>query len=92
MDACHILLGRPWLFDNHAMHDGHANMYALKFKGRSLTWVERAINKSEPLFALHMVESNTIKKAKPLHPHAQSLLREFEDVFLNYLPSELPLL
>ena len=37
MDAYHILLGRPWLFDNHVMHDGHANTYALKFKGRNLT-------------------------------------------------------
>jgi len=24
MDACHILFGRPWLFDNYVMHDGHA--------------------------------------------------------------------
>jgi len=37
MDACHILLDQPWLFDNHVMHDGHANPYALKFKGRNLT-------------------------------------------------------
>jgi len=37
MNACHILLGRPCLFDNHMMHDGHANTYALQFKGRSLT-------------------------------------------------------
>lgn len=22
MDACHILLGRPWLFDRRVMHDG----------------------------------------------------------------------
>ena len=32
MDACHIFLGRPWLFDNHVMDDGHANTYAIKFK------------------------------------------------------------
>jgi len=37
MDVCHILLDKPWLFDNHVIHDGHANTYALKFKGRSLT-------------------------------------------------------
>jgi len=50
------------------------------------TWVERAISKSKPLFALLMVESNTSEEVKPLHPLAQSLLREFEDVFPNYLP------
>jgi len=22
MDACHVLLGRPWLFDRRVMHDG----------------------------------------------------------------------
>jgi len=22
MGTCHLLLGRPWLFDNHAIHDG----------------------------------------------------------------------
>ena len=37
MDTCHIFLGRPWLFDNHVMHDGHANTYALKFEGHRLT-------------------------------------------------------
>ena len=37
MDACHILLSQPWLFDNHVMHDGHSNTYAPKFKGRKLT-------------------------------------------------------
>ncbi|GKV14749.1 hypothetical protein SLEP1_g25572 [Rubroshorea leprosula] len=27
MDACHLLLGRPWQFDRKAIHDGHANTY-----------------------------------------------------------------
>ncbi|KAD2113026.1 hypothetical protein E3N88_41812 [Mikania micrantha] len=27
MDACHILLGRPWLFDRRVMHDGFLNTY-----------------------------------------------------------------
>ena len=39
MDACHILLRGPWLFDNQEMHDRHANTYAFKFKGHSLTLV-----------------------------------------------------
>ena len=36
MDVCHLLLSRPWLFDNHVIHDRHANTYAFKHKGRSL--------------------------------------------------------
>jgi len=27
--ACHILLGRPWQFDRHVMHDGFNNTYSL---------------------------------------------------------------
>jgi len=50
------------------------------------TQVERATSKIKPLFSLLMVESNTSEVVKPLHPLAQSLLKEFEDVFPNYLP------
>ena len=37
MDACHLLLGRPWLYDNHVIHDGYANTYPLKYKRYSVT-------------------------------------------------------
>ena len=33
MDICHILLGRPWQFDRHVVHDGHANTYTLTKDG-----------------------------------------------------------
>jgi len=29
MSACHILLGRPWQFDRHVVHDGFKNTYSL---------------------------------------------------------------
>ncbi|KAJ1419599.1 hypothetical protein SESBI_14926 [Sesbania bispinosa] len=28
MDACHLLLGRPWKYDRHALYDGHENTYS----------------------------------------------------------------
>jgi len=37
MDACHILLGRPWLFDRKVMHDGYQNTYTLHKDGRKIT-------------------------------------------------------
>jgi len=58
----------------------------------SKTRVERVISKSKPLFVLLMVESNTCEGVKPIHPLAQSLLREFVNVFFNDLPIGLPLL
>jgi hypothetical protein len=30
MDASHIILGRPWQFDNHAVYDGHKHLYSVK--------------------------------------------------------------
>ncbi|XP_074278626.1 uncharacterized protein LOC141602221 [Silene latifolia] len=29
MNACHILLGRPWQFDRKVEHDGRANVYSV---------------------------------------------------------------
>lgn len=31
MDACHILLGRPWQFDKSVTHDGRKNTYSFVF-------------------------------------------------------------
>ncbi|XP_039118850.1 uncharacterized protein LOC120254982 [Dioscorea cayenensis subsp. rotundata] len=28
MDACHLLLGRPWQYDRKTMHDGYKNIYS----------------------------------------------------------------
>jgi len=37
MYACHLLLVRPWLYDNHVTYDGYANTYSLKHNAKSLT-------------------------------------------------------
>jgi hypothetical protein len=36
MKACHLLLGRPWLFDRRVHYDGHRNTYSFAFEGRKL--------------------------------------------------------
>jgi len=33
MDACHVLLGRPWEFDRKAIHDGFSNKYSFQLHG-----------------------------------------------------------
>lgn len=35
MQACHILLGRPWQFDRSAIHDGQKNVYKILKHGKS---------------------------------------------------------
>lgn len=36
MDACHLLLGRPWQFDRAVFHDGRANTYSFLFLNKKI--------------------------------------------------------
>ncbi|XP_051127619.1 uncharacterized protein LOC127249069 [Andrographis paniculata] len=36
MQACHVLLGRPWQFDSKAHHDGYLNRYSFEFGSRKI--------------------------------------------------------
>ena len=37
MDACHVLLGRPWLFDRRVIHDGRMNTYTFHKDQKKIT-------------------------------------------------------
>ena len=37
MDACHILLGRPWQYDRRVMHDGWRNTYQFEKDGKKFS-------------------------------------------------------
>ena len=37
MDACHLLLGRPWQFDREALHDSRKNAYTFKMDKKTIT-------------------------------------------------------
>jgi len=37
MEATHILLGRPWQYDKHALHDGLTNKMTFTFQGHKVT-------------------------------------------------------
>jgi hypothetical protein len=36
MQACSILLGRPWQYDKQCLHDGRTNKYTLIHKGKKI--------------------------------------------------------
>jgi hypothetical protein len=36
MEACSLLLGRPWQYDTDSLHHGHSNHYSLLFKGQKI--------------------------------------------------------
>lgn len=37
MEACHLLLGRPWQYDRHVIHNGKANTYNFWFENEKIT-------------------------------------------------------
>lgn len=37
MDACHLLLGRPWQYDRNNVHDGHKNTCSLHKEQKHIT-------------------------------------------------------
>lgn len=39
MDACHLLLGRPWQYDKSVQHDGRSNTYSFLFRGKKIVLV-----------------------------------------------------
>nr|GEX45492.1 hypothetical protein [Tanacetum cinerariifolium] len=36
IDACHVLLVRPWLFDRRVMHDGYQNTYSFNHNNKKI--------------------------------------------------------
>ncbi|XP_031375376.1 uncharacterized protein LOC116189794 [Punica granatum] len=39
MDACHLLLGRPWQYDRRVVHDGRTNSYSFMFENVKIVLV-----------------------------------------------------
>ena len=55
MDACHILLGRPWQYDHQKMHDGKKNTYTLSKNNQQFTLLpmkEKVTSKSSTISLL----------------------------------------
>ena len=71
IDGCHLLLGRPWLFDNHVIYDGHANTYSLKHNGCSLTLTPLPPPKP-PIIKLNKGREKNLHKSKILDESAAS--------------------
>jgi hypothetical protein len=48
MDACHLLLGKPWQYDRGAHHDGGKNTYSFMFDRVRITLLPNGGNNSKP--------------------------------------------
>ena len=39
MTVCHMLLGRPWFYDQKVSYNGYTNTYSFHFKGKKFVLV-----------------------------------------------------
>ncbi|GJY83567.1 putative nucleotidyltransferase, ribonuclease H, partial [Tanacetum coccineum] len=85
MDACHLLLGRPWEYDRDITHNGRTNTYNLLFRGVKITLMPNKPKEvvSKPT-GKEVAEDSEIPEAMIL------LLEEFSDVFPDELLDGLP--
>jgi hypothetical protein len=73
MEACSILLGHPWEFDNDATHHGRSNTYTFMHKGKkitllSLTPAEIVQADTERAASLNDTNSKNQQIVKSLYP------------------------
>uniref|UniRef100_A0A2N9I7U7 Integrase catalytic domain-containing protein n=1 Tax=Fagus sylvatica TaxID=28930 RepID=A0A2N9I7U7_FAGSY len=92
MHAGHILLGRPWQYDRRVTHDGFKNMYSFVKGGKTIKLAPLTPSQDRPMIFLVYKESylNLDETNQSLPSLAVSLLQEFEDVFPEEMPNELP--
>jgi hypothetical protein len=73
MEACSILLGHPWEFDNDATHHGRSNIYTFMHKGKKITLLPLTPAKivqadKERAASLNDTNSENQQVAKSLYP------------------------
>jgi hypothetical protein len=107
MDACHLLLGRPWQFDRGTMHDGRTNSYTLIKGGKKYTlkpmkeakysspnpsfFVSKTfIQESMELGRVYVLLSALELSNMNVPMEIQTVMQNYEDVFPNELPGDLP--
>ncbi|XP_074292222.1 uncharacterized protein LOC141619090 [Silene latifolia] len=85
MDACHLLLGRPWEFDRNTTHQGKENVYSFKHEGKKVTLTPLPTNQrnyGSPNMSEEISGVLFLSKA--------AMIQEQRDVFPKELPSGLP--
>ncbi|XP_061344655.1 uncharacterized protein LOC133290574 [Gastrolobium bilobum] len=106
MDACHILLGRPWQFDRKMRHNGFKNTYTFKKDGLTITlgpsdlrneakntMLSRADFQEEVANAVEVLACVVMEEncsVSDIPLQVKPLLEDFADVVLKEMPPGLP--
>nr|GEZ15287.1 putative reverse transcriptase domain-containing protein [Tanacetum cinerariifolium] len=80
MDACHLLLGRPWEYDHAITHNGRANTYSFLFEGVMITLMP---NKPKEIVRKEVAEDSEIPKT--MIPLLEEVFDVFHDELLDAL-------
>lgn len=107
MDACHILLGRPWQYDRQAIHDDRHNTYTfMKSDGQHIFWPtgedkasSMVLSTKKMIKNIHMIGAYFALIAREAQKYklmkwardVKRLLSEYADVTPVELSSGLPL-
>ncbi|XP_072076679.1 uncharacterized protein [Arachis hypogaea] len=102
MQACHLLLGRPWQYDRKVVHDGFTNQYSFTYLRKKITLAPltpKEVYLEQPSIHKSTKESLGCEKIKKQEGKERalrdetafiSLLQEFGDVFPDEMLSGLP--
>ncbi|XP_074265876.1 uncharacterized protein LOC141588327 [Silene latifolia] len=97
MDACHLLLGRPWEFYRNTTHQGKKNVYVFKHNGKRVTLTPLPPNQrgygspnmpEEVDGVLFLSEADMIKELRQEQPVLFLLSRETNNEGNNDVPAE----
>lgn len=102
MDACHVLLGRPWQFDRKTKHDGFKNTYTFEKDGTTIVLGPSDLRKetknhliSRAEFLAEVNEATDVfaivvmesnDGSDDVPPKVAPIIEKFADVFPNELP------
>ncbi|XP_074301520.1 uncharacterized protein LOC141632918 [Silene latifolia] len=89
MDACHLLLGRPWEFDRNTTHQGMDNTYSFRHNGKKVTLTPLTPNQRN-YGSPNMPEKIPKEEGNEVPAEVKPLIQKYREVFADELPSGLP--
>ncbi|XP_022846179.1 uncharacterized protein LOC111368900 [Olea europaea var. sylvestris] len=106
MSVCHLLLGRPWIFDRRTVYDGFEHTYAFNFGGKRIVLKPLQIseffeNKKGDINVLTMKRFETASKERgviivllgreaKLDNEELDIVQPLLEEFVDLMPEELP--
>nr|GEV66581.1 transposon Ty3-I Gag-Pol polyprotein [Tanacetum cinerariifolium] len=93
MEACHVLLGRPWQYDVDATHQGKSNMYLFKWSGKTIAMLPLCVVsskkklKNKTLITLVASPKEFQAERKETGVSYALIVKGVEDVMKNAIPA-----